>query len=323
MSFEERRYAGTTLRIALTMLLFLLLMLVRGVLVSFLPMLTAPLSALSAEIVEELLRSFLYAACFLLPAWTFFRWPSATPPVSPDLSLSMPPRSLCYVFFGVALTSAAAFFNTQIVSVFHYSEFSNEVLWDSEVTSNYQIALMLLGLAVVPAFVEELLFRGVILTNLLPYGKGTAVLGSAVLFGLMHQNVEQLLYATAAGVVLGWIFVRTRSIWPCVLMHFVNNFHSVLQTVLLSRVPGPATERALYLLQAALLALGLVCGVMLFCKREPMDVSTSDAAAQVADSALPLARRVRLFFNVPMIVFVAWCVASMLFLIMMSLATRY
>lgn len=321
MTFEEKRYVDTTVRIALTLLLFLLLMLARGVFVAFLPMLTADLSAISAEILEELTGALLYCFCFLFPAWTFPRWPSATPAVSLDLSLSMPRHALHYVFFGVAVTGAAAFFNAQIVSIFHYSEFSSEVLWDSEVTSNYQILLMFIGLVIVPAFVEELLFRGVILSNLLPFGKGTAILGSALLFGLMHQNAEQLLYATAAGAVLGWIFVQTRSIWPCVLMHFVNNFHSVLQTVLLSRVPQATTELLLYLLQALLLALGLFCGVRLFCDRKSNTEAEPDSAENGRDAcALPLARRVRLFFNVPMIIFTAWCVANMLFLIMMSLA---
>ncbi len=319
MSFAEKRYAGATLRISLTLLLFLLLMLLRGVAAAFLPVLTADLSATGAEIVETLVQALLYAFCFLFPAWVFSRWRCATPAVALDLTPTMPRRALCYVFFGVAVTGAAAFFNAQIVSVFHYGEFSSEVLWDSDVTSNVQLVLMLVELVVVPAFVEELLFRGVILSNLLPFGKGTAVLGSALLFGLMHQNAEQLLYATAAGAVLGWIFVQTRSIWPCVLMHFVNNFHSVLQTVLLSRVPGESTELSLYVLQAVLLGLGLFCGVRLFCEKKEREQAPADAA-QAEDAALSIGRRVRLFFNVPMIIFVAWCVANMLFLIMMSLA---
>lgn len=313
MTFEEKRYTGTMVRIALTLLLFLLMMLVRGALIAFLPMLTLDLSAAGAEIAQELLGAFLYAVCFLFPAWIFFCWPSVTPPQPIDLSPTMPPKALLYVFFGVAVTSAAAFCNAQIVSIFHYGDFSSEVLWESDVSANYQLILMLVTLVIVPAFVEEVLFRGVILSNLLPYGKGTAVIGSAVLFGLMHQNAEQLLYATAAGAVLGWIFVQTRSIWPCVLMHFVNNFHSVLQTALMSRVPTATTEAVLYLLQGVLLALGIVCGVVLFGQRGRENV-------QEATYPLPPARRVRLFFNVPMIIFVAWCVVNMLLLILMSLA---
>ena len=319
MTFAEKRYAGAMLRISLTLLLFLILMLLRGAAVAFFPVLTADLSAPGAEVAQTVLQSLCYALCFLLPAWAFFLWPSDTPAQPLDLSPRMPRRALRYVFFGMAVTGAAAFFNAQVVSIFHYGDFSSEVLWESEITSNLQLALMLLELVVVPAFVEELLFRGVILSNLLPFGKGTAVLGSALLFGLMHQNAEQLLYATAAGAVLGWIFVQTRSIWPCVLMHLVNNFHSVLQTALLSRLPGASTELALYLLQGVLMAFGIFCGVRLLCERSQDEEKTAETEA----CAISVGRRVRLFFNVPMILFVAWCVASMLLLIMMSMAMYY
>jgi membrane protease YdiL (CAAX protease family) len=200
--------------------------------------------------------------------------------------------------------------------VFRYKEFSNEVLWQNDVTANYQILLMLIGLVVIPAFVEEFLFRGVILSNLLPYGKGTAILGSALLFGLMHRNVEQLLYATAAGAVLGWIFVQTRSLWPCIMMHFLNNFRSVLQTVLLSRVPSVTTEMALYSLQGVLLALGILCGVRLFCARTECEIAPCEGER---DETISPWHRVRLFFNLPMIIFVAWCVADMLILILAAL----
>ena len=323
MTFAEKRYAGATLRISLTLVLFLLLMLLRGVAAAFLPTLTAGLSDASAQVAETLLQALCYALCFLLPAWAFFLWPNDTHAVPLDLSPRMPRGVLHYVFFGVAVTGAAAFFNAQIVNIFHYGDFSSEVLWESEVASNLQLALMLVELVVVPAFVEELLFRGVILSNLLPFGKGTAVLGSALLFGLMHQNAEQLLYATAAGVVLGWIFVQTYSIWPCVLMHFVNNFHSVLQTALLSRLPGASTELALYVLQGVLMALGIFCGIRLLCKGQQGDGNVPEVLENTDVCALSVGRRVRLFFNVPMILFVAWCIASMLLLIMMSMAMYY
>lgn len=316
MSLAERRYTAATTRIAGVLLLLLLLLLVRGAVAVMLPTVTRGLTAISAEIVTELLLAALYALCCLLPVWAFFHWPCAFPAKPLDLTPALPRHTLGYVFFGVAVTNAAAFCNAQLVSVFRYSDFSNEVLWQSEVTANYQLILMFVSLVLVPAFFEELLFRGVILSNLLPFGKGTAIVGSAVLFGLMHQDIEQLLYAVAAGAVLGWIFVRARSIWPCVLMHFINNFHAFFQTALLSRAPGAATERILYLIQGVLMLLGLVCGVWLFLDKE----ESKDVQGGAKECELSLSRRVRLFFNVPMIIFVAWCVASMLFLLMMSLA---
>lgn len=313
MSFEEKRYSITTTRIAGVLLLFLLLMMLRGAVGDILPIITRDLSAASAEIASELLQAILYALCFLFPTWAFFHWPSFVSAAPLDLTLRVPRRTMCYVFFGMAVISAAAFLNAMLVSVFHYGEFSSEVLWDNEVATNEQLVLMFISLVVVPAFVEELLFRGVIFSNLLPYGKGTAIIGSAVLFGLMHRNIEQILYATVAGVVLAWIYWRTRSIWVCVLTHFLNNFHSLFQRALLSRAPGEMTDMMLYLIQGVLMFLGVWSGVLLFLDKQKCE-NENDSAEYV----LPVSSRVRLFFNVPMIIFVVWCVGNMLFLMMMS-----
>jgi membrane protease YdiL (CAAX protease family) len=154
------------------------------------------------------------------------------------------------------------------VNLFDYSAFSEEVLWGQEVSANYQVVLMLFTTAVVPAFVEEFLFRGLVLSNLLPYGRTTAIFASALLFGVMHQNVEQLLYATVAGLVLGYLYVKTRSIWVCVLLHFVNNFTSVLQTVLAERLSQMTANTVIGVMQGVIFAIGLLSAII-FLLRQP------------------------------------------------------
>jgi len=168
---------------------------------------------------------------------------------------------------------------------------------------------------VVPAFVEELLFRGLILENLLPCGKTVAILGSAFLFGMMHQNAEQLLYATGAGVVFGWIYVRTRSIWPCILAHFINNFYSVMQIAVVERLSSFHAEAVLYATQGVLILLGILSAIFLF---RGVRMSTQDVVPQQGEE-IPLRRRVQLFFSLPMALFVLWCVSNMLMLILMAI----
>lgn len=73
-----------------------------------------------------------------------------------------------------------------------------------------------------PVF-EEILFRGLILRNLMPYGKKFAILSSAFLFGLFHGNLTQSLYAFAVGLVLGYAAAEYSLGWA-VLLHFINNF---------------------------------------------------------------------------------------------------
>ena len=71
---------------------------------------------------------------------------------------------------------------------------------------------------------EELLFRGAILRGA-EEGAGTAaaVLLSAVLFMLYHGSVEQTIYQFICGCVFALMAVRSASVLPSMLAHFVNN----------------------------------------------------------------------------------------------------
>lgn len=90
------------------------------------------------------------------------------------------------------------------------------------------LALNILSTAVLPALVEEMIFRGYILRALRPHGDGPAIVLSAALFALFHGNVLQIPFAFVLGLMLGYLMVQTDSIWPAVLLHFSNNLMSVL-----------------------------------------------------------------------------------------------
>ena len=71
---------------------------------------------------------------------------------------------------------------------------------------------------------EELLFRGMILRGLLAnYGVPKAILGSSLLFAAVHLNPWQAVPTFFVGVLLAWLFVRTRSLPLCILVHALWN----------------------------------------------------------------------------------------------------
>jgi sodium transport system permease protein len=85
-------------------------------------------------------------------------------------------------------------------------------------------ALGLLAYALAPAVCEELAFRGFILTGLLRrFRARNAILLSAFLFALYHLNVFLFLPAFGLGIVLGLLTVRSRSLVPAVVFHFLHN----------------------------------------------------------------------------------------------------
>jgi len=101
-------------------------------------------------------------------------------------------------------------------------------------------------LVVVAPVTEELLFRGIILRGLLNHCRvWSALVLSATLFAFIHLNPWQMMTAFAVGLTLGWVFLRTGSVWLCVLGHALNNGlflcaqHSPFEVPGLIGVPDP------------------------------------------------------------------------------------
>ncbi len=81
--------------------------------------------------------------------------------------------------------------------------------------------------ALIPAICEEFAFRGFILSGLEhEHRTRSAILLSALMFGFLHVLLslfQQLFNATLLGIVLGLLAVRSRSILPGIVFHFINN----------------------------------------------------------------------------------------------------
>ncbi|AMJ65258.1 CPBP family intramembrane glutamic endopeptidase [Hymenobacter sp. PAMC 26628] len=85
-------------------------------------------------------------------------------------------------------------------------------------------ASALVGMAVAAPVLEEMLCRGVVLQGLLRSRRPWVAIGqSALLFSLMHFNPAQSAHAFFSGLLLGWLYYRTRSLCVCVAMHALNN----------------------------------------------------------------------------------------------------
>jgi hypothetical protein len=128
----------------------------------------------------------------------------------------------------------------------------------------YELVLEIIAVALVPAVCEEFLFRGAVAANLLPFGRGVAVVGSSVLFALMHQNPYQMFYTLLVGLVIGYLYVKTGSILMCTVLHFCNNAISVLQQVCLTNLGGEIGEICCYILAVSAYFLGAVGFVVYF-----------------------------------------------------------
>ena len=86
----------------------------------------------------------------------------------------------------------------------------------------------ILAAGIIAPFAEEFLFRGVINRTLnRHFSIATAIIVQAVLFGIFHGNMIQGVYATFLGLVFGYITYKTKSLWPSVITHMINNIVAV------------------------------------------------------------------------------------------------
>lgn len=103
------------------------------------------------------------------------------------------------------------------------------------------LLLYLLVFAVVPAMGEELLFRGVIMR--FSYNSSNnihfAILFSAALFAMAHQSVHNFLPIMLAGVLLGYLYYFSGSIWLSILAHFINNAFAIVVLVWQNKLVNP------------------------------------------------------------------------------------
>ena len=81
--------------------------------------------------------------------------------------------------------------------------------------------------AILPGICEEFLHRGIMLHAGKKAGNPRYVLIiSSILFGLMHLNINQFFYAAILGLLMGYVALVSNSIFPSMIIHFMNNFLS-------------------------------------------------------------------------------------------------
>ena len=117
-----------------------------------------------------------------------------------------------------------------------YSKVYNEL---SKMVYNGNIFIQILAAAIAAPIVEELLFRGLIYKRLRYHLSSTwCILISAAVFGLIHGNIVQFVYAFLVGTLLAYVYEKFKTIWAPILMHGMANLSSVLITEFLPEYEG-------------------------------------------------------------------------------------
>lgn len=137
-----------------------------------------------------------------------------------------------------------------------------------EPSSAFDCVMIVIGLAIIPAICEEFAMRCCSLQLLKKYGKGFGVFAVSVVFGLLHGNVVQFIFAFIMGLVLGLATIKTNSIAPAVLIHAFNNGVSALQYILKYASGNKVADNAVTAIYIFWFVAGVLSGAYLLFKKE-------------------------------------------------------
>lgn len=192
--------------------------------VSFIP------RAARANQLVVFLASFLIEALFAFSAWSTALVKKVEIVKASGMNKKFNAKIVLYGLL-IAIVSIVGFGN--ITNVF--LEFLTMCGYKSQLSSEgishfWQYLIYIVVFCATPAFCEELLFRGTILSGLKQYGIKTALIVSALIFTVMHGNAEQTVHQFIIGILVGYLFFKTGNLWLGVIVHFFNNFISVTAT---------------------------------------------------------------------------------------------
>ena len=129
------------------------------------------------------------------------------------------------ILLGIVLyfiNNFVAQFFSSLISLFGYENLTKT----TTVPFSYELLFREFLLScVLPGICEEFLHRGIMLFAGKKCGNTRYVLIiSSILFGLMHLNINQFFYATILGFLMGYVAIVADSIYPSIIIHFLNNF---------------------------------------------------------------------------------------------------
>ena len=103
------------------------------------------------------------------------------------------------------------------------------------VISNSSVLATIIFAGILSPIIEEVLFRGVMLNKLRTYGDKIAIITTALLFGLFHENFSQFFYAVGLGMIFAYVTLKTGTIKYSIGIHImINMMGSVIGTQVLN-----------------------------------------------------------------------------------------
>jgi len=213
------------------------------------------------------------------------------------------------IFIGIAACLVGSYLTTFLNAIFESVfdvEFTQPEL--PAPTGPLEVVLYFVRMSVVAAVFEELALRGGALQAMRKYGDWFAILTSSFVFAILHGNMIQIPFAFLAGIAIGYAFIVTGSIWPGIIIHFVNNFAASAIGYAVDRGMSETRAGLIFMVyEVIMVAVGIVCLVLYIKDKDRPRLLKDTSSLTKGEKAL------RFFVNAPMIISIIYMCYSTYF----------
>ncbi len=219
-------------------------------------------------------------------------------PKSRNLTALEMVRYISYSFSAMYIGNLIGSAVNLLIGLFTTEEAGNPIA--ALATMSDSVPMKLIFLVIAAPVMEELFFRKFLIDRMRKYGEKTALITTALMFGLFHGNFSQFFYATILGMVFAYVYLQTGKIRYTIALHMgVNFMGSIFAPFLLEQISGDllnVTADALseissspwiyvLLVYSVIMLINAVVGVLMLCIRAEKiqfrDVTSELAKGQI------------------------------------------
>lgn len=118
---------------------------------------------------------------------------------------------------------------TLVISLLKGALVNNEL---AEMTESVSIPLLFVFTVLCAPFIEEFVFRKLLVDRTIRYGQVVAIIVSGLMFGLFHGNLNQFAYAFSLGMFLAFLYCKTGKLKVTIGIHMIVNFMGTIASAL-------------------------------------------------------------------------------------------
>ncbi len=168
-----------------------------------------------------------------------------------------------WVNFGVFICLLANMLVSVIITLTNKGGYDLQTPQTPKVDSVFACVLLVISSTILPAICEEFSMRCCAMGLLRKHGKAFSIFAVSIIFGLLHGNIVQFIFAFLVGLVLAYVTIKTDSILPAILIHGINNSRSAIYDICEYSIGVQGAEKVIGYITIFFYVVGIVSTVIL------------------------------------------------------------